>query len=320
MSCQSRSFRSLLLILALFLVAACGGPEPRTDPASPPIEMLVTAAWLSEHLDDPDLVVLDCTVRIERDPDGGFKPLSGRPAYEQGHIPGAGFADLLVDLSDPGSDLKYAVPNPERFCAAMGELGVGDDTRVVLYDGFGSVWAARVWWMLRWAGFERAALLDGGLGAWTAEGRPLSTEPVARPPRRLTPRPRPALIADQAEVRAAIDDDSVVIVDALPEAHYRGQMVLYERPGHIPTAVNVSAMALLDETGRYRSDDELAALCSGDRGARHIIYCGGGIAAASNAFVLVRLGFEDVAVYTASLQEWNADADNPLVVPEPGPE
>jgi thiosulfate/3-mercaptopyruvate sulfurtransferase len=188
---------------------------------------------------------------------------------------------------------------------------------VVLYDANRSVWAARVWWMLRWVGFDRAAVLDGGLGAWTAEERPLSPEPADRPARQLTPKPRPRLIADRDEVFAAIGDDKVSLIDTMPPPHYQGKMAMYDRPGHIPGAVNVFVMTLLDEAGRYRSRDELAALWDGDREARVITYCGGGIAASSYAFVLIRLGYTDVAVYAASLQEWAADPANPLVIEEP---
>jgi thiosulfate/3-mercaptopyruvate sulfurtransferase len=301
--------RPLILTAALVLATACADSTSQTEAT---METLVTAQWLSEHLDDPDLVVLDCTVQIEPDGHGGYQSVSGRANYESGHIPSAGFADLMGDLSDAASPLQFAVPTPERFAAAMGGLGVGDDSRVVLYDAGGSAWAARVWWMLRWVGFDRAALLDGGLAAWTAEGRPLSTEPAGRPVRTLTPAPRPEMIADRDEVMAAIDDDAVAIIDVLPEAQYSGEMAMYDRPGHILSAVNVPVLNLTDESGRYRPLDELAALFEGERDGRHITYCGGGIAASSSAFVMSRLGFTDVAVYTASLQEWAADPDNPM--------
>jgi thiosulfate/3-mercaptopyruvate sulfurtransferase len=196
----------------------------------------------------------------------------------------------------------------------MGALGVGDDTRVVLYDAGGSAWAARVWWMLRWVGFDRAALLDGGLTSWTAADRPLSTEPTNRPARNLSINLRPELIVDRDEVLAAIDDDTVSIIDSLPAAHYRGEMQMYDRPGHIPSASNIPVFSMLDDTGRYRPTGELEAIFEGDRDGRAITYCGGGIAASSNAFVMTRLGFKDVAVYTASLQEWAADPANPLEV------
>jgi thiosulfate/3-mercaptopyruvate sulfurtransferase len=281
------------------------------------METLVTADWLSQHLDDPDLVVLDCTVRTEELDGGGFRNVSGRADYDRGHIPTAGFADLTRDLCDTNSPVEFALPTAEKFCSAMGELGVGDDSRVVLYDGNLTGWAARVWWMLRWAGFDRAALLDGGLKVWTAEGRPLNTEPATRPVKRLTPAPRPELIADRDEVLAAIDDGAVSLIDTLPEAFYRGEQTLYARPGHIPGASNICAMDLLDESGRYRPRDALAAMHDGDRNARTITYCGGGIMASSSAFVMTRLGFTDVAVYTASLQEWAADPANPLVLDTP---
>jgi thiosulfate/3-mercaptopyruvate sulfurtransferase len=278
------------------------------------MDTLLTTDWLSQHLDDPDLVVLDCTVRTVPSEGGGFTNVSGRADYDGGHIPSAGFADLTGDLCDTNSPIEFAVPKPEQFCSAMGKLGVGDDSRVVLYDGILSAWAARVWWMLRWVGFDQAALLDGGLKAWTDEGRPLSTAPATLPLKQLTPVPRPELIADRDEVLASINDGAVCLIDTMPKAFYRGEQTLYGRPGHIPGALNIDAVELLDESGRYRPYDELDAMFDCDRNTRTITYCGGGIAASSDAFIMTRLGFTDVAVYTASLQEWAADSSNPIVV------
>jgi thiosulfate/3-mercaptopyruvate sulfurtransferase len=281
------------------------------------MDTLVDVAWLSEHLDDPDLVVLDCSVYQQTDEHGRLLSVCGRADYDEGHIATAGFADLLGDLADPESPLESALPTPEQFCASMGALGVGDDSSVVLYDGNMSVWAARVWWMLRWVGFDRAAILDGGLVAWQLADRPLSVEPSTQPPRQLTPRPRPELIADRDEVLAAIEDDAVWLVDTMPPEHYRGEWTLYDRPGHIPGATNVSVLEMFDGTGRYRSLDDLAALYEADRQQRAITYCGGGIAASASAFAMTRLGFTDVAVYAASLQEWAADPRLPLVLGAP---
>ena len=311
MSNQHWSRRLFVLIAALALAAGCAGSKTQPDAT---MDSLVTTEWLSQHLDDPNLVVLDCTVRIEPDEEGNIQALSGRADYESGHIPSAGFADLMVDLSDNDSPHSFAVGTPEQFCAAMGALGVGDDSRVVIYDAMGSSWAARVWWMLRWIGFDRAALLDGGLNAWTAAGGELSTEPVMRTARALTVNLRPELIADQEEVRASIDNDAVSLVDALPEIHYRGEWTMYDQPGHIPGAVNVPVTSLFDETGHFRKDSELSGLFVGDREARTITYCGGGIAAAADAFVLTRLGFTDVAIYAASLEEWTANPEYPMEV------
>ena len=278
------------------------------------MDTLVTTDWLNQHLGDADLVLLDCSVTTQQLENGGIQNVSGRANYEQGHIPGAGFADLKGDLCDADSPIEFAVPSAEQFCRAMGELGVGDRSRVVLYDNSFSAWAARVWWMLRWVGFDRAAILNGGLRVWRDEQRPLSTDPVDRARQQLTPRPRPQLIADHDEVLASIDDEKVRLVDTMPEAHYRGEMVMYGRPGHIPGAVSISGVNLIDESGRYRPDAELATMHSGDHNTRAITYCGGGILASSSAFVMTRLGFKNVAVYTASLQEWASDPDNPLVI------
>lgn len=319
------SKRAVALLAFISLVTACGGPgsAPESAALAPVVETallpdsLVTTEWLSEHLDDPDVVVLDCSVIVRQGEDGGMVIENGRSGFEAGHIPTAGFADLMGELADADGPYDYALPSPEEFAAAMGALGVGDDTRVVLYDASMSVWAARVWWMLRWVGFDRAALLDGGLAAWQAEGRPLSTEPADEPVRVLTPAPRPELIAGRDEVFAAISDESVRLIDVMPEAHYRGEMAMYARPGHITSAENVPVMALLDGTGRFKSNNELAALIGGDEETRTITYCGGGIAASSTAFVMTRLGYTDVAVYIGSLQEWTEDPANPMEVSAP---
>lgn len=278
---------------------------------------LVTTEWLSEHLDDPDLVILDCTVQVTQGEDGSMQSKSGLDSYAAGHIPNAGFADLVNELSDKESPFQFTMPTPEEFTRVMGLLGVGDQSRVVLYDSYGSVWAARVWWMLKWAGFDRAAILDGGLAAWTAEGRPLSTEPAKPIEKQLTANVRPELIADKDEVFNSIGNKDVRIIDAMPASHYRGEMVMYDWPGHIPGATNTPSSSLLDESGHYLPQSELEMLLDGDRGARTITYCGGGIAAASDAFILSRLGFTNVALYDGSLQEWTKDPDNPLEVDTP---
>ena len=315
MSFHRCSRNPLVLIAVMALLTACSKSDDQSGVSTdvdPTMDTLVTADWLSQHITDPDLVVLDCTVLVEQDDHGGFRIVSGRANYEVGHIPTAGFADLMGDLSDGDSPLQFAVPKPEQFAAAMSALGVGDDSRVVLYDANGSAWAARVWWMLRWIGFDRAALLDGGFDSWTAEGRPLSNEPANRPAGKLTLAVRPELIADRDEVLASIGDDAVNVIDALSAAQYRGEVSMYGRPGHIPGASNIPSFSLVDDTGRYRPRAELAAIFGDDRDTRAVTYCGGGIAASSNAFIMTRLGFTDVAVYTASLQEWAADPANPL--------
>ena len=279
------------------------------------METLVTAEWLAQHIDDDDLVLLDCSVTTLPEGDNGFHNVSARPEYELGHLPKAGFADLKGELCDVNSTIEFALPDPEQFCHVMGALGVGDDSRVVLYDTSYTAWAARVWWMLRWVGFDRAAILDGGLAGWTAAGNPLSLEPVTRRAKQLTCRPCPELIADHDEVLNSIHDDSVTLIDTLPEYSYTGEMTFYDRPGHIPSAININTLNLLDKNGRFRKMDELAAMHQHLKAdSRIITYCGGGIAASANAFVMHRLGFNNVAVYTDSLQVWAANSENPMCI------
>jgi thiosulfate/3-mercaptopyruvate sulfurtransferase len=317
MALHYRLARILVPIAAGLLLTGPGSAHD--DPgvgADIPMDSLVSAEWLHQHLDDPDLVVLDCTVVIEMDEQGAIRSVNGRASYETGHIPAAGFADLMGDLSDPDSPLEFGMPTPQQFAAAMSALGVSDDSRVVLYSANYSVWAARVWWMLRWIGFDRAALLDGGLAAWTAAGNTLSTEPADRPAGSLTVNLRPELIADREEVFGSLDDSDVQLIDAMTEAHYRGEFAMYARPGHIPGASNLPTTLLTDEAGLFRPQDELELLVDGDPDARTITYCGGGIAAAADAFILHRLGFTDVAVYAASLEEWATDPELPMELGE----
>ena len=302
--------KALFALIATFVAISSTAKAQESDPT---MDSLVTATWLNEHINDPDVVILDCSVTVESDGNGGFRTVNGRKAFDEGHIPTAGFADLTGDLADGESPHGYAVPTPEAFAAAMESLGVGDDTRVILYDTSGGPWAARVWWMLRWIGYDNTALLDGGLTGWTDAGYPLSTEAAAEPVRKLTINLRPELIVEKEEVLAAIGDDDVSIIDALPAAHFRGEFSMYARPGHIPTATNVPSSSLTDDKGYFKSSEELATLFDGNLNKRAITYCGGGIAASNDAFIMTRLGYKDVAVYTASLQEWTLEPDYPLV-------
>jgi thiosulfate/3-mercaptopyruvate sulfurtransferase len=280
-------------------------------------EYLVETEWLAASLDDPTLRVLECTAILHPLADGGYRAESGLATWASGHIPRSGFADLTGDLSDRTSPLRFMMPPPEQFAAAMGALGVGDGTRVVLYDRAVNMWAARVWWMLRASGFDDAAVLNGGWRKWTLEGRPVSTDPCPYPPATFVPHPRPQLFADKSAVLAGLGDRATCVVNALTEEQHRGTGgVHYGRPGRIAGSGNVPARSLVDpKTHAYLPLDELrtqfeeaGALGSG----RVITYCGGGIAASSDAFVLAMLGHDDVAVYDASLSEWAADASLPM--------
>jgi thiosulfate/3-mercaptopyruvate sulfurtransferase len=279
---------------------------------------LVTTDWLAQHLHDPGIRVLECTVYLHpADVPGGFRVESGRAKWREGHIPGAGFADLQEDLSDRSSSLRFMMPPAAQFAEAMGRYGVGDGVRVVLYDRAVNMWAARIWWMLRAFGFDAAAVLDGGFKKWTREGRALATDDGAAPPRSFTARPRPGLIADKAGVLAALGDDRTCVLNALTAEQHRGTGgTTYGRAGRIAGTVNVPARDLVDpDTHAYLPLETLRAkfAAAGALDARRVVaYCGGGIAASSDAFVLTLLGRPDVAVYDASLSEWANDPSLPM--------
>jgi thiosulfate/3-mercaptopyruvate sulfurtransferase len=281
------------------------------------MDSLVSTQWLAEHLEDPDLRILECTVNLRPGPQG-FVAEAVRDQWEEGHIPNSAYADLTNDLSDPHSDLRFTMPTPEHFASAMEALGVGDGTRVVLYDRRMTMWATRVFWMLRAFGFDECAVLDGGWRSWTLEERPIGTGPApVRPAARFRPSPRTGMIASVEEVLAAVGDGATCIVNALSPDNHDGTDTSYGRPGHIPGATNVYAVGLVDpDTQRYLPVQELSAMFGHlPEEGPVITYCGGGIAATSDAFVLTQLlDRSDVAVYDGSLSEWMRDPARPLEV------
>ena len=204
--------------------------------------VLIEAAELAARLDDPALRIFDATVVLDRPPEGGaYTPVSGRAAYEQEHVPGASFADLIGDLADPESPFPFALPAPERLAETAGRLGIGAGTRVVAYAQDSPMWATRLWWLLRFIGFDDASVLNGGLPAWRAAGLPLVPGAVSYPPARLVARPRPELLATRADVEAVVGGEPACLVNALTPPVFRGEgPTSYSRPGRIPGSVNVA--------------------------------------------------------------------------------
>lgn len=276
---------------------------------------LVTTDWLAAHLADPRLRIFDCTVTLVP-VEGGLRPEGGRTAWAVAHIPGSGFADLLADLSDRDSRLPIMMPPAAQFAAAVGRYGVGPETRVVLYDSGAHTWATRVWWMLRAMGFDDAAVLDGGLKKWQAEGRPVSAEPCRYPPAQFEARPRAGVFVDKEQVKQALAEGRTRLINALSADEHAGRVSRTPRPGRIPGSGNVPAGSLLDAAGGGYLPlpalrERFAAQGALD-GRPVITYCGGGIAATSDAFTLLRLGAGQVAVYDGSLVEWSQDPELPM--------
>lgn len=281
------------------------------------VDKLVSTEWLAEELGAEDLRVFDATVFLGRNDDGTPTIESGRGAFDKAHIPGSGFIDIISEISDTASSLTFTAPSPDQLAATLADRGVGTGTRVVFYDRTMNMWATRAWWLLRSIGFDSAAVLDGGWKAWTTDGREVSTEQAPAHPRGdLLAADNSAVFVGSDAVRQATDDNSVCIINSLSADQHSGADLSYGQPGHIESAVNVPAMGLVDPTThRYRPLDELANDFDGvgATGSRVITYCGGGIAATSDAFILTLLGHEDVAVYDGSLRDWVGQG-LPLVV------
>jgi len=277
---------------------------------------LAEADWLRSHLSDADLRVIDARFDVRARAAGSFEEVSGRADYLAGHIPGAQFVDLKHDLSAPSDPTR--IIGPEGFTALMKRLGIGPQSTVVVYDDRGGVWAARLWWALRYYGHDDAKILNGGLQGWRAGGGKLQTEVPTPSSGRFVASVKEPLRVTKEEVLEAIGAETTRIVDALPAPFYRGEASLYpgHRRGHVPGARNVPAELNLDpQTSRLKSMDALKELWQDAEiapGQAVITYCGGGVFAAFALFVLTLMGHEKTALYDASWQEWGCDETLPV--------
>jgi len=284
-------------------------------------EYLIETEELAARLGDPELVVLDSTTHLIPDPKITYTVKSGSEDFERGHIPGAQFVDLQVDLSDNSGrygKLRFMLPSPQDFAAAMGRFGVGDNSRVVLYSTTAPQWAARVWWMLRNYGFDNAAVLNGGFQKWAREGRPVEIGPATpRSSAQFTVRENRGLMVGKEAVLGAVGDPATCMINALSHEQHTGSGGnVYGRIGRIAKSVNVPAATLIDPaSGAFLPAAAIRAkfdaIGAFDK-KRAITYCGGGIAASTDALALVMLGHPDVRLYDASMSEWSNDDSLPM--------
>jgi thiosulfate/3-mercaptopyruvate sulfurtransferase len=270
---------------------------------------LISAPELAHHLQDPNWLLIDCRHDLT-DPD------AGRNAYAAAHIPGARFAHLDTDLSDkspgPNGEFRGRHPLPERnaFIETLRRLGVNHGSQVVAYDAHGGMFAARLWWMLRWVGHDAAAVLDGGLQGWQALGLPLSSEPVAGPRGNIEPHASRMHLASVEDVLANLASAAHVVIDARSPDRFRGENeTLDPVGGHIPGAKNRFFKDNLQPDGRFKPAEQLRAefgtLIDAPQAA--IMQCGSGATACHNLLAMEVAGLPGAALYAGSWSEWCAD-------------
>ncbi|MFE9635860.1 sulfurtransferase [Streptomyces sp. NPDC006463] len=273
---------------------------------------LVGAGWLAERLTVPGLVLFDASVGAHR---GAAHRIAGARPF-----------DLDGDLSDHDAPAPHTMPGAARFTEAMRVLGVDDTSTVVVYDGAGIYSSARAWWMLRAMGFDRAAVLDGGLPAWKAAGLPVEADgPAYDGPRgSFTARPRPGLLVDSATVAAALADPAAAVLDARTRERFAGTAPEPRpglRGGHMPGAFNLPFAELRRPDGLMRPAEELRAAIGALTGDRERLYfsCGSGVTACVLALGATLAGYRDLAVYDGSWSEWGMPSDRRPVVTGHGP-
>lgn len=274
---------------------------------------LITADEVRRHLDELDWAVVDCQFSLS-------EPALGHQQYLAGHVAGAVYADLNVDLSAPvvpGRTGRHPLPEPATFKRKLGKWGIGPGVQVVAYDASGAGNAARLWWLLRWLGHDAVAVMDGGWQAWQAIGGPVRGGEESRPPREFVGAPRAAWVLTADEVGARRTDPDYLIVDSRTRERYRGEQEPIDPvAGRIPGAVCAPYVENLDSAGRFLSPEALrarfGALLGETPPERAVFYCGSGVTAAHNLLALAHAGLGDGRLYAGSWSEWITDPQRPI--------
>jgi thiosulfate/3-mercaptopyruvate sulfurtransferase len=280
--------------------------------------LLQTKTWLTEtdelarELDAPDIVIIDASWHM---PDEGK---DAHAEYVSEHIPGAIFFDI-DEIADTKSSLPHMLPPPEKFSSRMRSMGIGDGSRIVIYDSAGLFSAARVWWTFRVMGVDDVSVLNGGLPKWKAEGRPIeSGPPPPRTTRHFTARRNLDLVRDVSDIKALLKDKSAGIVDARAPERFAGKTPEPRpglRSGHIPGAHNLPYGKLLNPDGTLKSASELERLFAEagvDLSKPVVASCGSGVTASVLVLALAQIGHRRAAVYDGSWSEWGADQSLPI--------
>ena len=275
-----------------------------------PWTTLIGADELAEHIDR--CLVADARHDLT-------DPTAGRRQWADAHVPGAVFVgmDDQLSVAKNGRNGRHPMPSREQVRAMLESIGLSDDTQLVVYDG-GNGMAGRLWWMARWIGHERVAVLDGGLKAWERAGFPVTAEPgPVRPAGRLSARPPLSTLVDAATVSAASANASRVLIDARAADRFRGENETIDPvAGHIPGSLNRPWNLNLREDGRFKPAPvlraEFDALLAGRAPSAVVNSCGSGVSACMNLLAMLHAGLPGAALYGGSWSEWVADPSRPV--------
>lgn len=273
---------------------------------------LIDVATLAAELDNPAWVVLDCRFDL-------MNPAWGETEFSAGHIPGAQYAHLDRDLAGPptADSGRHPLPDPAVFAALASRWGIDGGTQIVVHDQAGGVFAARAWWLFRWLGHERVALLDGGLAAWRAAGLPLSTAASTRPARIFEPKPDMTRVVGVSDIVAALGSPKLQVVDARGADRFAGQNETMDpRAGHVPGAVNHPFALNLSREGRLHDAASLRtawlSTLAGREPKEMVAMCGSGVSACLNLLAMEIAGLPGARLYPGSWSEWVKDPSRPI--------
>ncbi len=275
---------------------------------------VVSAQELAEHLDDPHWRIVDCRFDLNQ-------PDAGEAAYNEGHIPGALYAHLDRDLSGPVTPGggRHPLPDPVRLTKTLGSWGIGPDTQVVCYDAQANAYAARLWWLLRWLGHRKVAVLDGGFECWEAERRPLGRKTPAYTPAEFRGRPHASMVASTAELETLLTAPTCRLIDVRAPERFSGEKEPIDTcAGHIPGAINLPYQINLDSSDCYLPPEALKKMYGrvlDEAPIEHcVLMCGSGVTACQTLVALELADLSGAKLYAGSWSEWIRDPTRPVAV------
>ena len=273
---------------------------------------VISAENLDDHISDDNLVVVDCRFTLT-------DPGAGRRVYQERHIPGARYLHLDDDLAAPVTEStgRHPLPDPDVLAKKLGKLGIDNNSQVVVYDDTFGAMASRLWWLLRWLGHDKVALLDGGLPAWTRKKLPMTADVTTYPQKKFIPQLKTELVIDMPVMEAVVDSGDNVIIDARAEERFTGEIEPLDKvAGHIPGAVNLPFDDNLDIDGTFMSKVEMVDLYKnliGDKDANQVVMmCGSGVTACHNLIAMEIAGLKGARLYAGSWSEWITDPSHPV--------